>query len=100
MIKSEKINGKIAKEVLDKMLETKKSAKEIVDSMSLTQITNKDEILAVIKKVCEINQKQIVMSLADLISPSMVLNPNLIIFFLEFSQLKIILHLKLKIEYS
>ena len=50
---------KIAKEVLDIMIETKKSAKDIVEEKGLKQNSNLDEISAVVDKIIQENSKQV-----------------------------------------
>lgn len=55
LIKSNEISGKIAKEVLDFMLESGKSAKEIVEEKGLKQVTDTGAIEKVIDEVIAAN---------------------------------------------
>ena len=59
LIEDNTISGKIAKEVLDIMIETKKSAKDIVEEKGLKQNSNLDEISAVVDKIIQENSKQV-----------------------------------------
>lgn len=59
LIKSSKINGKIAKDVLDDMLATGDSASSIVEAKNLTQIDNDDLIKDAIFKVINDNPELI-----------------------------------------
>lgn len=59
LIENNTISGKIAKEVLDLMLETKKFAKQIVEEKGLQQNTNVDEINKIIDKIIAENSKQV-----------------------------------------
>ena len=53
------ISGKIAKEVLDIMIETNKNAKQIVEEKGLQQNTNTDEIEKLADEIIANNQKQV-----------------------------------------
>lgn len=59
LIENSTISGKIAKEVLDIMIETKKTAIEIVEEKGLKQNSNLDEISAIADKIISENQKQV-----------------------------------------
>lgn len=59
MIDSQSISGKIAKDVLVEMIETKKGAGEIVSSKGLSQISDKDKIKRVVKDVLAGNEKSV-----------------------------------------
>ncbi len=59
MIDSKTISGKMAKEVLIEMIETKKSAQGIVNSRSLSQISDEETIDQVIKDILAINEKSV-----------------------------------------
>lgn len=59
LIEDSTISGKIAKDVLDLMLETGKSASEIVEEKGLKQTTNLDEISAIADKIIVENSKQV-----------------------------------------
>ena len=59
LIEDSTISGKIAKDVLDLMLETGKSASEIVEEKGLKQTTNLDEISAIADKIIAENSKQV-----------------------------------------
>jgi aspartyl-tRNA(Asn)/glutamyl-tRNA(Gln) amidotransferase subunit B len=59
LIKDTVISGKIAKTVLDDMLESGKSASKIVEEKGLKQITNVDEIAKIVDKVIADNPKQL-----------------------------------------
>lgn len=59
LIENNVISGKIAKEVLDIMIDTKKSAIQIVEENGLKQTTNMDEINNIIDKVINDNIKQV-----------------------------------------
>ena len=55
MIKEGTINGKQAKEVLEKMMDTGKDASVIVSELGLTQISNEDEIRDIILSIIKEN---------------------------------------------
>ena len=59
LISSNEISGKIAKDVLEEMFKTNKSAKEIVNEKDLKQVTDQSEIEKVIDDVINENQKMI-----------------------------------------
>ncbi len=59
MIDSQSISGKIAKDVLVEMIETKKGAGEIVSSKGLSQISDKDKIEQVVRDVLARNEKSV-----------------------------------------
>ncbi len=59
LIENNTISGKIAKEVLDLMVETGKEASQIVEEKGLKQTTNMDEINKIIDEVVANNQKQV-----------------------------------------
>ncbi|MBR0472678.1 MAG: Asp-tRNA(Asn)/Glu-tRNA(Gln) amidotransferase subunit GatB [Methanosphaera sp.] len=54
-----KINGKQAKEVLEKMMNTGKDANTLVEELGMTQISNEDEIREIILTVIDENKKLI-----------------------------------------
>ena len=54
-----KINGKQAKEILEKMMDTGKDANTLVDELGMTQISNEDEIREIILSVIDENKKLI-----------------------------------------
>ena len=59
LIKSGKISGKIAKDVLDDMIESGKSAKEIVESKGLKQVSDTKAIEKIIDEVLTNNPKML-----------------------------------------
>ena len=59
LIEDNTISGKIAKEVLDIMIETQKSATQIVEEKGLKQTTDMGEINKIIEEVINNNQKQV-----------------------------------------
>ena len=59
LIEDNTISGKIAKEVLDIMIETQKSAIQIVEEKGLKQTTDMGEINKIIEEVINNNQKQV-----------------------------------------
>lgn len=59
LIEDNTISGKIAKEVLDIMMETGKTAKDIVEEKGLKQNTNTDEIEKLADEIIANNQKQV-----------------------------------------
>ena len=59
MIDDQSISGKIAKDVLTQMIETKKRAGEIVKSKGLSQISDKGEIEQAVKDVLAGNEKSV-----------------------------------------
>ena len=59
LIEENVISGKIAKDVLDDMLETGKSASKIVDEKGLKQITNSKEIEKIVDQIIAENTKQV-----------------------------------------
>ncbi|MBI5124248.1 MAG: Asp-tRNA(Asn)/Glu-tRNA(Gln) amidotransferase subunit GatB [Candidatus Omnitrophica bacterium] len=59
MIDSSAISGKMAKDVLAQMIDSKKSALDIVKSKSLTQISDKDKIDEAVKEVMEKHEKSV-----------------------------------------
>ena len=59
LIKSGKISGKIAKDVLDKMLESGKGAEEIVSSLGLLQISDKASIEKFVDDILLKNQDKV-----------------------------------------
>ena len=56
LIEDSTISGKIAKNVFEEMFKTKKKAKDIIEKKGLKQITNIDEIEAIIDKVLNNNK--------------------------------------------
>ena len=56
MIKDGKINGKQAKEVLEKMMDTGKEPNVIASELGLSQISNEDEIRQIILTILDENQ--------------------------------------------
>ncbi|KAF0249180.1 MAG: aspartyl-tRNA(Asn)/glutamyl-tRNA (Gln) amidotransferase subunit B, partial [bacterium] len=59
LISNNTINGKIAKEVFEKMFQTGKLPKALIQELGLTQITNSVEILTIVAKVINDNPKQL-----------------------------------------
>ncbi|NQU74367.1 MAG: Asp-tRNA(Asn)/Glu-tRNA(Gln) amidotransferase GatCAB subunit B, partial [Candidatus Omnitrophica bacterium] len=59
MIKTGKISGKMAKEILRESIETQKRPKEIVKDKGLSQITDEKAIKDIIKKVLALNSKAV-----------------------------------------
>ena len=59
LISTNEISGKIAKDVLDDMFSTGKTAREIVDEKGLKQVTNEEEIEKVIDEVISENPKMV-----------------------------------------
>ena len=59
LISTNEISGKIAKDVLEEMFSTKKSAREIVDDKGLKQVTDQGEIEKVIDEVIKDNPKMV-----------------------------------------
>ncbi|MBU0580700.1 MAG: Asp-tRNA(Asn)/Glu-tRNA(Gln) amidotransferase subunit GatB [Candidatus Margulisbacteria bacterium] len=59
LIKDGIISGKIAKDVLPKIIETGKSPKEIVEASGMKQISDEGEIKKIIEDVIAKNQKQV-----------------------------------------
>jgi len=59
MIDGQSISGKIAKDVLVEMIETKKGAGEIVSSKGLSQISDKDKIEQAVKDILAANEKSV-----------------------------------------
>ncbi|MDR2778239.1 MAG: Asp-tRNA(Asn)/Glu-tRNA(Gln) amidotransferase subunit GatB [Rickettsiales bacterium] len=59
LVENGTISGKIAKDVLDTMLETNESAGSIVEKGGMRQITSSDEINGMIDRVMEENKKQV-----------------------------------------
>jgi aspartyl-tRNA(Asn)/glutamyl-tRNA(Gln) amidotransferase subunit B len=59
LIENGTISGKMAKDILDTMLETGKTASVIVEESGLKQIVNEDEISGMIEKILVENQKQL-----------------------------------------
>ena len=59
LISDSVISGKIAKQVLDSMIETGKSPEIIVEEQGLKQITNVEDIEKIINKVLEENQDKV-----------------------------------------
>ena len=59
MIDSQSISGKMAKDLLADMIETKRKAGEIVRSKGISQISDKDKIEEVIKDVLAGNEKSV-----------------------------------------
>jgi len=59
LISTNEISGKIAKEVLEEMFSSKKSAREIVDDKGLKQVTDQGEIEKVIDEVIKDNPKNV-----------------------------------------
>ncbi|MFC1590618.1 Asp-tRNA(Asn)/Glu-tRNA(Gln) amidotransferase subunit GatB [Candidatus Omnitrophota bacterium] len=59
MIDSGAISGKIAKEVLTEMIETKRTPMDIVSAKGLTQISDKDELETVAGSVIDSNPKTV-----------------------------------------
>ncbi len=59
LIKSGSISGKIAKTVFEEMFKSGEDPEKIVKEKGLSQITNEEELLPIIKKVIEENPKQV-----------------------------------------
>ena len=59
MAESRAITGQVAREVFAQMVETGKSAKELVESGGLAQMNETDELVALVRKVLESNEKAI-----------------------------------------
>ncbi len=59
LISTNEISGKIAKDVLEEMFSSKKSAREIVDNKGLKQVTDQGEIEKVIDEVIKDNPKMV-----------------------------------------
>jgi aspartyl-tRNA(Asn)/glutamyl-tRNA(Gln) amidotransferase subunit B len=59
MIDDQSISGKIAKDVLAEMVQTKKGAAEIVGSKGLSQISDKDQIEQAVKDVLAGNERSV-----------------------------------------
>ncbi len=59
MIDDATISGKIAKDVLIEMIDTKKSPQEIIESKGLKQITDTSELERLVKKVLEAEAKSV-----------------------------------------
>lgn len=59
LITDGKINGKQAKEVLEKMMDTGKDADTLVNELGMTQISNEDEIREIVLEVINENKKLI-----------------------------------------
>jgi aspartyl-tRNA(Asn)/glutamyl-tRNA(Gln) amidotransferase subunit B len=59
LISTNEISGKIAKDVLEDMFSSKKSAREIVDDRGLKQVTDQGEIEKVIDEVIKDNPKMV-----------------------------------------
>ena len=59
LISSNEISGKIAKDVLEDMFATGKTAREIVDEKGLKQVTDQGEIEKIINEVIEDNPKMV-----------------------------------------
>jgi aspartyl-tRNA(Asn)/glutamyl-tRNA(Gln) amidotransferase subunit B len=59
MIDDRSISGKIAKDVLIQMIETKRGAGEIVSSKGLSQISDKDKIEEAVKDVLAANERSV-----------------------------------------
>lgn len=59
LINNNTISGKIAKEVFTEMLGVNETPLEIIKRKNLMQISNEDELMAVIEKVIDSNQKQL-----------------------------------------
>ena len=59
LIKDQTISGKIAKDVLDIMIETRETPIKIVESRGLKQVVNIDEIEKIIDKVIASNPEQV-----------------------------------------
>lgn len=59
LIQSGFISGKIAKDVLDTMLETGQDAEIIVEEKGLKQVSNEGEIITITKKILEENSTQV-----------------------------------------
>lgn len=59
LITDEKINGKQAKEVLEKMMDTGKDADTLVNELGMTQISNEDEIRKIVLEIINENKKLI-----------------------------------------
>ena len=60
LIENKTISGKIAKDILDKMLETSKSAKEIVSDEGLEQISDESQIFEIIDKILANNADKVI----------------------------------------
>tara|TARA_Y100000590_G_scaffold468085_1_gene649307 strand:+ start:380 stop:1849 length:1470 start_codon:yes stop_codon:yes gene_type:complete len=59
LILSEKISGKIAKEVFEEMFKTKKSPEIIIESKKLVQVSDEGEIMIIIDKILKENEEKV-----------------------------------------
>ena len=59
LILSEKISGKIAKEVFEEMFKTKKSPDTIIESKKLVQVSDEGEIMIIIDKILKENEEKV-----------------------------------------
>ncbi|MFH1995958.1 MAG: Asp-tRNA(Asn)/Glu-tRNA(Gln) amidotransferase subunit GatB [Candidatus Omnitrophota bacterium] len=59
MIDEGTISGKIAKDVLIDMIETKKAPRDIVESRGITQISDGDELGSIVREIVDANQKTV-----------------------------------------
>ena len=59
LINSDKISGKIAKEVFEEMFHSKKSPEKIVEAKDLIQVTDIKEIEIIIEKILNNNQEKV-----------------------------------------
>ena len=59
LIKSNKISGKIAKDVFEEMFISKKSPNSIVESKNLIQVTDTKEIEIMINKILDSNKDKV-----------------------------------------
>jgi aspartyl-tRNA(Asn)/glutamyl-tRNA(Gln) amidotransferase subunit B len=59
MVEGEALSGKMAKSVFEEMFASGKTPEQVVDEKGLKQISNDDEILAIISKVFDANPSQL-----------------------------------------
>jgi aspartyl-tRNA(Asn)/glutamyl-tRNA(Gln) amidotransferase subunit B len=59
LVDSGAITTQVAKEVFEKMVETGRAAKEIVEEAGLGQISGEDEVLGIVRKVIAANEKAV-----------------------------------------
>jgi len=60
MVESNEVSNKQARDIFAKMLESNEDPKAIAKSLGATQMSNEDELLEIIKKICDENPQSIV----------------------------------------
>src|SRR5205807_1055525 len=59
LVETGKVSGTAAKQVLEKMFETGRDPRPVVEELGLTQIQDADDVVAAVRKTIEANSKAV-----------------------------------------